>query len=85
MMNYFKNWLKELRVIHFLMRVSIDIIEVRFDNMLEIVKRKGHGALEGCFDVFKAKMHFPICKSTPRTNNRRLMLILEFDLNLIIT
>jgi hypothetical protein len=48
---YLKYQPKVSRVIYSLMRVSSDIIEVIFDNMFEIVKRKGHGTLEGCFDV----------------------------------
>jgi hypothetical protein len=52
--------------------------------MLEIVKTKGHGTLEGFSDIFKAERHFSVCKSTPWTNKCCLMLILDFDLNLII-
>jgi hypothetical protein len=59
-------------------------LEGHFDDMLKIMKCKGHGALEGHFDVFKTEMHFPVCKGTPRTSKRHLVLILGFDMNLII-
>jgi hypothetical protein len=53
--------------------------------MLKIVKHKGHGTLKGHSDIFKTEMHFSVCKGTPRTNKRHLVLILKFYLNLIIT
>ena len=72
-------------MIHSLVRVSSEIIEVGFDYMLEILKREGHGSLEGFSSVFKFKRNFPVCESTPRTNKFRLMLILEFNLNLVVS
>jgi hypothetical protein len=72
-------------VIYSLARVSSEIIEVSFENMFEIVKIKGHGMLEGCSDVFKAKRIFLVCKITPRKNKLHLVLILGFDLNSIIS
>ena len=71
-------------MIHFLARVSSNIIKVGFDYVLDIVKRESHGMLEGCSKIFKAERHFPVCKSTPRTYKCRLMLVLRFDLDLVI-
>jgi hypothetical protein len=72
-------------VIYSLARVSNEILEVRFDNMLEIVKIKGHDALEGCSNIFKDGRNFAVCKITQRKNKFHLVLILGFDLNFIIS
>jgi hypothetical protein len=80
----FKNKSKVCSVICFLTRVSSKIVKVSFEYMLKIEKSEGHGMLEGCLGVFKAEKHFPVCKSTPRTNKCHLVLILGFNLNLVI-
>ena len=49
------------------------------------MKGKGHSPLKCCSDIFKAKGHLQVRKSTPRTNESSLMLALGFDLNLIIS
>jgi hypothetical protein len=72
-------------VIYFLARVSSEIIEVIFNNMFEIVKRKGHGMLEGFSNIIKDERNFSVCKITPRTNKWRLVFILRLYLNLIIS
>jgi hypothetical protein len=51
---------KVSRVIYSLERVSNKIIDTRFDNMLEIIKSKGHGSLEGFSNVFKVERYFPV-------------------------
>jgi hypothetical protein len=66
-------------------RVRSQIIEVSFNYVLEIMKGEGHGLLEGFFDIFKEKRHFPVYERTPRTNKFHLMLILGFDLNLTVS
>jgi hypothetical protein len=65
-------------------RVS-KIVEISFDNVLEIVKRKRSWIVGRFLDVFKAERNFSVCKSTPRKNKCRLMLILGFDMNLIVS
>jgi hypothetical protein len=72
-------------MIHTLVRVSSKIIKVGFNYVLDIMKSECHGALEGCFGVFKAKRHFPVCKITPRTYKCCLVLVLRFDLDLVIS
>jgi hypothetical protein len=44
-MTSLKYYSKVRGVIYSLARVNSEIIEVRFENILEIVKRKGRGAL----------------------------------------
>ena len=83
-MTSFKNQPKVCNMIHSLVRVSINIIKVGFDYVLDIIKREIHGSLEGCSGVFKAERHFSICKSTPRTYKCHLVLVLRFDLDLVI-
>jgi hypothetical protein len=72
-------------VIHSLTRVSNEIIKVGFDYILVIVKREGHGLLEGYSGVFKIERNFLVCKSTPRTNKCHIMLILRFNMNLVVS
>jgi hypothetical protein len=72
-------------MIHSLARVSSKIIKVGFDYVLEIVKTENHGTLEGCSGIFKDERNFPVCKSTPRTYKLRLVLVLRFDLDLVIS
>jgi hypothetical protein len=84
-MTSFKNQPKVCDMIHSLVRVSIKIIEVSFEYIIEIVKIKIHGALEGCSNIFQAEGHFPVCKISPRTYKFHLVLVLRFDLYLIIS
>jgi hypothetical protein len=72
-------------MVHSLARVSSKIIKVGFKYVLEIMKSESNGMLEGCSDVFKAERHFLVCKSTPRTYKCRLVLVLRFDLDLVIS
>jgi hypothetical protein len=81
---YFKNQSKVRSMIHFLARVSSKIIEVSFEYVFEIMKRKIHGSLEGFSDVFQAKRNFSVCKHAPRTYECHLMLVFGFDLDLVI-
>jgi hypothetical protein len=68
-----------------LVRVSSKIIKVSFDYVLKIMKHEIHGMLKGFSDIFMAERHIPVCKSSPRKNKCRLVLILRFNLNLIIS
>jgi hypothetical protein len=49
-------------VIYSLVRVISEIIELSFDNMFHIMKRKGHGALEGFSDDLRMKDIFKYAK-----------------------
>ena len=70
---------------HSHMRMSSKVIQKYFDNQFEIVEDQGHGPLKSSSGVLKAKRHFLICKSSPRTNKCSLMLFLRYNLYLIIS
>jgi hypothetical protein len=72
-------------VIGSLARVRRNIIKLSFNYVLKIMKHEIHGTLKGCFGIFKAERHLPVCKITPSTNKCHLVLILGFNLNLIIS
>ena len=62
--------------------MSNEIIQKYLDNWLEIMENQGHYPLKCSSGIFKAKRHFSICKSSPRTNKCGLMLVLGFNLYL---
>ena len=66
-------------------RMSSKVIQKDFNNRFEILKNQGHSPLKCVSSVFKTEMHLSICKRTPTTNKCIFVLILEFDLNLIIS
>jgi hypothetical protein len=45
---------------HSLVRVSSNIINVRFNYVLKIMKHKNHGMLKGFFGIFKDDKHLPV-------------------------
>ena len=49
------------------------------------MKGKGHSPLKCFSSIFKAEGHLPVHKSTPRTNESNLMLVLGFNLYLIVS
>jgi hypothetical protein len=53
--------------------------------MLDIMKIKIHGPLEGGSSIFKTKRHFTIRECTPRINECHFVLVFGFDLDLIIS
>jgi hypothetical protein len=53
-------------MIHSLARVSSKIIEVSFDYVFEIMKRKSHGLLEGFSDIFSGRKAFSGMKMCPK-------------------
>ena len=65
-------------------RMSSKVIQKYFDNRFEIVDDQGHSPLKISSGILKAKRHFSICKSSPRTNKCSFMLVLGFNLYLII-
>jgi hypothetical protein len=84
MMTSFKYEPKMSKMIHSLMRVSNEVIQISLDYMFEVVERKGHSPLKSFSDIFKDERNFPVCKHTPRKNKRSLMLILGFNLDLTV-
>jgi hypothetical protein len=80
----FKNQSKVCIMIHSLVRVSSNIIDVSFDYVFEIMKSESHGSLEGCYSIFQAEWHFLVYKCAPRTYECHLMLVFGFDLDLVI-
>ena len=66
-------------------RMGSKVIQKYFNNQFEIMEDQGHSLLKSSSGVLKAKRHFLICKSSPRTNKCSLMLVLRFNLYLIIS
>ena len=66
-------------MIHSLMGVSSEIVEISFNYILKIVKCEGHSSLEGYSSVLKSERNFSVCKYTLRTNKLCLMLVLRLD------
>jgi hypothetical protein len=60
----FKNKKKVHNMIHPLVGVSIEIIKVGLDYVLNIMKSESYGTLEGFSGIFKDERHFLVCKST---------------------
>jgi hypothetical protein len=48
------------------------------------MKNVCHSQLESCANIFQAKMHDTICKSTPRGGECSFVLIGSVDLDLVI-
>ena len=67
-----------------LARMGKQIIQVRLDNILDIMKRKGHFPLKGRSGIFQIEGNFLIREGTPRTNKIHFMPVLWLDLDLII-
>ena len=66
-------------------RMGRKVIQVRFDNMLYIVKRKIHNPLDSGPNVLQEKQHLLIHESTLGEDEGSLMLVLSFNLDLIIS
>ena len=85
MVAYFKYQSQLIGMTHSHTRMSSKVIQKYFDNPFEIVEDQGHVPLKSSSGVLKAKRHFSICKSSPRTNKCSLMLVLGFNLYLIVS
>jgi len=48
------------------------------------MKRKHHGLLECCTNIFNTKRHFPVRKCTPKTYKGRLVLVFQTNFNLVL-
>ena len=85
MVAYFEYQSQMIGMTHSDTRMSSKVIQKYFNNRLEIMENQGHCLLKSSFGVLKAKRHFLICKSSPRTNKCSLMLVLRFNLYLIVS
>jgi hypothetical protein len=72
-------------VIHSIMGVSSEIVDIGFQYMIVIVKYEGRNSLEGCSAVLKVERNLSVCECTPRKNKCHLMLVLGPNLNLVIS
>lgn len=67
-----------------LLGVSGEIVKISFHKLSDVMESVRHSPLEGGSSIFEAKGHFPISKGAPRVDERGLVLIFGFDLDLVI-
>ena len=80
----FKNHMKGIWMVLPLVRMGRKIIQVRFDNILDIVEGNIHFPLEGSSSIFHIEGHFLVGEGPPRTNKGSFMLVFQINLNLVI-
>lgn len=68
-----------------LTRMSRKVIQVRLDNVADVMKHIGHCLLKCGSNIVEAEMEILIREHTPRTNKGCLFLIDRCDVDLVIT
>ena len=65
--------------------MSWKVIQVRLNDVTNVMESVGHRSLECGPDILQAKREFLICEGTPRTDKSHLVLISGENVNLIIS
>jgi hypothetical protein len=81
---YFKHKSKVCGIIHPLMRVRSQVIDIGLENVFQAMEIITEGSLESSSNIFETERHFHVCKHTPRKNKCFIFLVLRMDLDLII-
>jgi hypothetical protein len=64
--------------------MSRQIVQIRLNDMLNIVESVGHSSLKRSTSVLQTERKFTVSESTPRTNESGFVLVLRSDVDLII-
>ena len=76
---------KIIMMINSLSKMNNQIIKISFNNSYCVVKSIQHGPLEYNGNIFKTKMHFPVCECTSWENKLHFMIVIKRELDFIIT
>ena len=76
---------KVSRMVSPLLGESGKIVMISFHNLSDVMESIRHSPLEGGSNIFEAEGRFPIGKGSPSANEGSLVLIFEFDLDLVIS
>ena len=80
-----KDLAEMLRMVLSLSRMGWQVVQIRLNDMANVMKRVGHRTLKSGSSVLQAERELFIRESTPRKDECGLVLILRCNIDLIIS